>query len=96
MVERSRVGRDIFENARVIDQHVDRPKLVVHLGDHPLDRFFVGHVGRNDHRAGARRFDEPGGFEGVIPARTKIDRDPCSRLGPISRNRHGRCRAIRP
>ena len=78
MVEGRRFGRDVLEDSGIIHEHVDRPKLVVHLGDHRLDGFLIGDIGLNDHPAGARGFDQLGGFQGVLFARAEIDRDLCS------------------
>ena len=90
MVECRCFRRDVFEDSGIVHEHVDRSQPVVDLGDHPLHGFLIGYVGLHDHRAGARGFDQVGGFLGVVVARAEIDRDlgsgPCQPLATGATN----------
>ena len=74
-----RVRRARGSIPRWFHEHVDRPKLVVHLGDHRLDGFLIRDVGLHDHRPGARGLDQVGRFPGRLFRRAKVDRDPVRR-----------------
>ena len=73
VVERGGFVGDVFEDACVVHEHVDRAKLFVDIGNHCFDCLLIGNVGLGEHRFGAGGFDQCGGGFGIGGAATVVD-----------------------